>query len=133
MHSRFHALFRFLGISEDLFPDDPFCSFIKVGVEGSLDLQKLRPERLVDERSRGSQNDCGVTLARVPVGLESVTAAQCGKQTPAPAIWQGELHFDRAFALLGSLERSENSIGCCRCGVSLTLSRGTLEESGYLT
>ena len=133
MGSRFRPLFWFLGISEDLFANDPFRSFIKVRVEGILDLQKLRPERVVDERSRGSQDDCGMTLAWVPIGLEPVAAAQCSKQAPAPAIRQRELHFDGAFGLLGSLERSENSIGGCRRGVSLTLSRGTLEESGDLT
>src|SRR5580704_5417557 len=133
MGSRFRPLFWLLGISEDLFANDPFRRFVKVCVEGFLDLKKLRPEGLVDERSGGSQNDCGMTLARIPVGLEAVAAAQCSKQTPAPAIGQRELHLDRAFGLLGSLEGSENSIGGCRCGVSLTHSRGTLEESGYLT
>ena len=49
MHSRFHPLFWLLGIPEDLFADDPFRSFVKVRVEGILDLQKLRPERLIDE------------------------------------------------------------------------------------
>lgn len=133
MGSRFRPRFWFLGIPEDLFANDPFRSFIEVRVEGFLDLQKLRPERVFDERSGGSQDHRGMALARVPVGLEPVAAAQCGKQAPAPAIRQRELHLDGAFGLLGSLEGGENSIGRCRCGVSLTLSRGTLEKSGYLT
>lgn len=133
MGSRFRTFFWFLGISEDLFANDPFRRFVQVCVEGILDFKKLRPERVFDERSRGSQDHSGMTLARVPVGLEPVTAAQCSKQAPAPAIRQRELHLDGAFGLLGSLERGENSIGCCRRGVSLTLSRGALEESGDLT
>lgn len=133
MGSRFRPLFWLLGIPEDLFANDPFRRFVQVCVEGILDFKKLRPERVFDKRSGGSQDDCGMTLAWVPIGLEPVAAAQCSKQAPAPAIRQRELHFDGAFGLLGSLERSENSISGCRRGVSLTRSRGTLEESGDLT
>jgi hypothetical protein len=74
-----------------------------------------------------------MTLAWVPVGLEPVAAAQRGKQAPAPAVRQRELHFDSAFGLLGSLERSKNSTACCGCSVSLALSRSTLEERRYLS
>src|SRR5258708_16685745 len=108
MGSRLRALFWFLGISEDLFANDPFRSFIKVCGEGSLDFKKLRPERVIDERSGGSQDHSGMTRARIPVGLEPVAAAQCGKQTPAPAIRKRELHLNGAFGLLCSLERGEN-------------------------
>ena len=74
-----------------------------------------------------------MTLAWVPVGLEPVAAAQRGKQAPAPAVRQRELHFDSAFGLLGSLERSKNSTACCGCSVSLALGRSTLEERRYLS
>jgi hypothetical protein len=37
------------GVAENLFPDDSLCGFIQVLIERILDLQELRPKRVVDE------------------------------------------------------------------------------------
>ena len=63
-----HALFCFFRNAEDFFADDALCGFIEIFVEGTFYFQKLRPQDVVDERYRGTQDNGGIALARITVG-----------------------------------------------------------------
>ena len=89
----------FRGITVDLFSNDPFRSFVQVFIERVLDLQKFRPESVVDERSWSPHDDRRVALATVAIGFKTVAATQCGEQAPAPLIGERELRFYRLFSL----------------------------------
>jgi hypothetical protein len=121
-----------IGIAEDLFANDALCCFIQVRVEGALNLKKLRPQRVVDKRIRGTQNNGGLTLARIAVWLEPITAAQGGKQTPGPTIRQGELRFNRGFRFRGCTQRGKNSAACRRRRIALSRRCGALKKRCYL-
>jgi hypothetical protein len=125
----FRCLIR---IAEDLFANDAIRRFIQVRVEGALDLKKLRPQRVVNKRIRGTQNDGGLTLARIAIWLQPVAAAQGGKQAPRPTIRQRELCFDRALRFRGRTQRGKNSAARRCCRVSLSHSCGALKKRRYL-
>lgn len=127
-----HPFRCLVGIAKDLFANDAIRCFIQVRVKGALDLKKLRPERVVDKRIRGTQNNGGLTLARIAVWLEPIAAAQGGKQTPGPTIRQRELRFGRAFRFCGRTQRGENSAACRSRGISLSCCGGAFKKCGNL-
>ena len=75
---------------------------------------------LGDKRFGCSHNDRRISLTRITIRTESVTAAKREKQPATPAVGQAEIHFHRALQL-GS------GIQCCaytaeRCGSRVTFS-----------
>lgn len=120
------------GIAKHLFANNALRCFIQVRVEGALDLKKLRPQSVMNKRIGCAQNNRGLTLARIAVWFEPISAAQSGKQTPSPSIRQRKLRFDRAFRFHGSTQRSKNSAACRGCRIPLPGRCRALKKCGYL-
>ena len=115
-------------ITVDLFSNDPFRSFIQVFIERVLDLQKLRPESVVDKRSWSPHDDRRVALAPVAIGCKTVAATQRGEQARAPLIGERELHFYRPFRLCRDRKSFPHPIDCGRRRVAFSDGRGAFEQ-----
>jgi len=101
---------------------------VEVLVQGGLDLEKLRPERTIEEGSGRSEHDCRVALARVAVGVQAVSAAERGKEAAVPAIGKPEVHFDGLFGSFCGGDGGTNSLDGGLGGVSLAGCGGAFKE-----
>ena len=101
---------------------------MEVLVQGGLDLEKLRPERTIEEGSGRSEHDCRVALARVAVGVQAVSAAERGKEAAVPAIGKPEVHFDGLFGSFCGGDGGTNSLDGGLGGVSLAGCGGTFKD-----
>lgn len=128
----FRDLLRLAGVAEYLFANDPFRSFLQVIIERILDLQELRPESAVEERSWSPQANRRIALTRVPIGFQTIAAAQRGEQSSVPMIQDPELHLYWLFNLrCGGKGFSHPLDRRCRC-ISFAIGGGAFEERGYL-
>jgi len=58
---------RFIRVLADLFPNNPFCGFVEIGVQGLLQGQVFRPKRPLYKRPRRTHHDGRVTLALIAI------------------------------------------------------------------
>lgn len=126
--ARLGLFFGLVRIGENLLADYAFGGLAQILIERARDLQVLRPERLIDERP-GRANQYGrVALTRIPIGAQTVAAAERQKRPALPWIGQAEAHLDALLGLLRRRQRGANPVERGLGGLALPSAGGALEQ-----
>ncbi len=117
----------FAGVSVDLFPNNTFRGFVEISMEGRLQVEVFRPERLVHKGPRRPQYYGGVTLPLVAIRFEPVSSAECQEQTSLPLVGQRKLRLRQGLCSDCAIERLPHALHRRRGGLTFARGRGALE------
>ena len=74
-------------------------------MQGRLQFEVFRPERIVHKGPRRAHHDRGVTLALITIRFEPVPPAKCSEEASLPLIRHGELHLGQRLLFDRRIER----------------------------